>query len=199
LFVLGYATEDAVIARILQEVIGVTYCNVISNREDTVDSEGRPGHCGETIVIGGEDTAIAKKLWEVWPAGIEFYGNTSIEITDSTNNKQLIKFSRPVIVYIWAKIIITKSSEESFEASLDDIQNNIAKSENSVLEVGSDVPWQRIYKYIYGVKGVISATIVLGSSASPEVEATNYATANISIGSVQLAQFDAARIEVTAI
>ncbi len=196
----GYATDDAIYARILQEVDNVSYVKVVSNRTDSADSEGRPAHSTEVIVLGGTDSAIAEKLWDIWPAGTAFYGTTSINITDSDGDTQTVKFSRPTSVYIWVKIVLSISSEEDFPTDgTDTIANNIITWATENLTVGSDVIFQKLFSCVYSVDGVTSATITIGSSTTSGTEPTEYSAANISIGDSQAAVFDLTQIDVSTI
>lgn len=196
LFIRGYSAEKAIQARILQEVNSVSYCAVISNRTDTADADGRPPHSAEIVVMGGDIYDIAEKLWEVFPAGITFHGDISVTIQDSMGQDQIIKFSRPRFKYIWIRIEIELSDEESFPTSgMDQIKSNIVNWADENIVVGTDVVWQKLFRPIYQVTGISSAVITLGSSDEENVQPA-YGTANIEISPSELARFDASRIEV---
>jgi uncharacterized phage protein gp47/JayE len=196
----GYATDDAIYARVLQEVDNVSYVKVVSNRTDSADSEDRPAHSTEVIVLGGTDSLIAAKLWAIWPAGTQFYGTTSVTVLDSNGDSQAVKFSRPTNVYIWVKIILTLSSEEDFPTDgTTEIANNIITWATENLTVGTDILYQKLFNCIYAVNGVESAELTIGSSLVSGTEPTSYAAANIAIGSAQAAVFDLTQISVTTV
>jgi uncharacterized phage protein gp47/JayE len=198
LFAHGYSTEESIRARILQEVSGVSFCKVISNRKDLPDGDGRPGHSIETIVMGGSNNEIAAKLWQVCPAGIAFHGGTTVVIQDSMEDNQTIKFSRPTLKYIWVRVTITLNPEETFPVTGGaTIKNNIIAWVLSNITVGTNVIHQKLYTPVYnGVNGINSALVEIGVTDVPEVPPVVYSEANISIGSVELAYFDTSQIEV---
>jgi uncharacterized phage protein gp47/JayE len=198
LFSNGSATDEAIRSRLLQEVVDVSYVRVYSNREDAVDSEGRPGHSTEVVVMGGDDMAIANKLWQVWPSGTGFHGNTTIVIKDSVGDDQTIKYSRPVSKYIWVQVQLTLSSEEDFPAGgTGTVKTNIVNWALENLNPGINVIFQKLYQPIYKVAGIEEANVLIGVSDDPETPPGTYGTANIPISPSQLALFDISRIEVT--
>jgi uncharacterized phage protein gp47/JayE len=196
----GYATDDTIYARVLEEVANVTYVKVISNRQDVVDSAGRPPHSTEVVIRGGINADIAQKLWDIWPAGTTFYGNTSYTVIDSSGDPQIVKFTRPTNVYIWIKITLTISSEELFPIDgTDQIARAIINWTTENMSVNSDVIYQQFMKSIYSVKGVTGATILVAKSADPNLEPTDYASENIPIADAEVAIFDLSRIDVSTL
>lgn len=197
LFSYGYATDEAIRSRILQEVSEVSYVRVISNREDATDGAGRPGHSTEVVVMGGDTTLIAEKLWEVFPAGTGFYGNTTVVIDDSNGDPQTIKFSRPTPKYIWVKITLTLSLEEDFPVTgATMIKNNIVNWALANVSSGVDVVYQKLFAPVYSVAGIADAVIEVGATDDPGTPPVSYSQANIPISSSQLAVFDFSRMEV---
>ncbi len=196
-FLSGFATQDAITARVLQEVSGVTFARVISNRTDSTDGDGRPPHSFEAIVMGGTDEDVAQKLWEVAPAGINFYGSTEVTVQDSTGFDQVVKFSRPTPKYIWVEIEVTQSLEEDFPVNgASVIKDAIVAWAAAHSSVGLDVVWQKLFSPLYTCPGIYDAVLEIGVSDDALTPPVSYSAANIVIGSTELALFDVARISV---
>lgn len=208
---IGNATEDSLLAKIYDEVDGVTGVNVYSNRTDSTDSENRPSHSFEVVVSGGDIDDIANKIWEVQPAGIQSTGNINadgsvestipgegINITDSQGYTQNVKFSRPVEVYIYVRVARSLYDEEVYPDDGDDqIKSAIVdwSLELANINVGKDVIRQRLSIPIYSIPGIEDIEIELDSSTSLP-HTPSYSAANIVIGDRQVAVFAVGRIEV---
>lgn len=154
--VVGAATIPAMEARILQEVEGVTSVIIVDNRTDLVDTDGRPPHSFEALIVGGVDQDIIDKIWEVKPAGIQTFGSESGQVTDSQGFLQTLFFSRPVNKYVHLEIDISLYSEEVFPANgIDGIKEAIVEFGNN-LSPGDDILFQRFFEAIFSVPGVES-------------------------------------------
>jgi len=137
--VLGAATAASIQSRLLQEVADVSSVAVVENRTDSTDGDGRPPHSFETIVRGGTDQDVADKIWELKPAGIQTYGNTTVDIIDAANITQAINFTRPVDVYIWVKVVITLNGIGTWtDDGLDQVSENLVSYGES-LGVGDNI------------------------------------------------------------
>jgi hypothetical protein len=195
----GAATVPAIRARVLQEVDSVTSVSVYENRTHlTVGS--LPPHSFETVVAGGVDQAVAEKIYEVKPAGIETYGNTSRQVLDNNGDLQLVKFSRPVVKYAWVRVNVTSLyAEEALpEAVVTEIKNAVF-AQGSTLGIGEDIITQRFYGAVYAAtSGIGSITVEAAVTVTP-LGTPVYSTANIAISRSEVAAFDLARIVVTGV
>lgn len=72
--ILGGATIDAIRARLINEVSGVSDALVFENDDNDVDAQGRPGHSIHCVVVGGSDSDVAEKIWDVKGGGIFTFG-----------------------------------------------------------------------------------------------------------------------------
>ena len=189
----GSGTIEALKARILN-ITGVSSVSVIENATDETDSENRPPHSFETLVLGGEDVDIANMIWLAKPAGIQTVGNTTKLIKDSGSNDQIVKFSRPTKTYVYVDVALTKTLL-FLEDSIVKIKNDIATKINS-LGVGQPVVFQSLFAAIYSVNGISSAVITIGNTA---VEQTKPAmnSQNVSIASFEIAITDISKISIT--
>lgn len=197
---IGAGTVEAIRARLLNDVEGVTAAFVYDNRTDAVDGDGRPPHSFEAIVEGGTDLAVAEKIWEVKPAGIAMFrnaGGTGVtqNITDSQGDVQAIKFSRPSDQEIWVEIEYnTTGSEEDFPTDGDaTIKANVLAFGNT-FEIGQDVLVQQFISIGYSVGGVTTVVARIREGQTPGGAGF---TSNLAIATAELAVFENAHILIT--
>lgn len=195
--IVGAATDEAIRARLKQQVPGVKEALIFSNRTLTIDIDGRPPKSFEAVVDGGEDADIALKLWQVEPSGIETYGNVTEIVIDSEGNEQVIKFSRAVPVYLWVRITLTLIGDGSLfpDDGAAAIQAAVL-AQGATADIGDDVYYETFYCAIFQTPGVASAVIELATSATPEGPPGAYSSANVAINERQRAEFDLSRIEI---
>lgn len=194
--IIGASTVEAIKARLLQ-IDAVTGAVVIENDTDIVDGDGRPPHSFECIVSGATDLAVAEEIWKVKPGGIQTYGNTSENITDSQGYIKAINFSRATEIYLWLKITLTYNTEETFPldgtTQIRDASLAIAADFN----IGDDVITQKFYSAVYSVPGVATALVEIATSATSGGPAGAYQTTNLVVGSTNNAVLDSLRTQVT--
>lgn len=201
--VVGAATVPSIEARILQEVDGVTSVTVKDNRED-VTVGGRPPHSFEAIVTYPEgdaevEQAIADKIWEVGPAGIQTHGNISKTVIDSSGDSHIVKFSRPEDRYVHINVEITLYDEEVFPTDgIAAIKQALADYGNT-LKAGEDVIRQRFYGAIYSVNGVEDITLYEHDDTPNPGDTPTYTTDNLPMTDTQIARFNVDRIFVTIV
>lgn len=190
--VAGGGTLPAIVGRILNEVTGVVKVIGYENGTDFIDGDGRPPHSIEIIVVGGTDQDVADKLWIVKGGGINTFGNTNKDITDSNGDLQTMSFTRPVDVNIWVKATLTLYDEEIFPTDGEDqVKQQILDFGNG-MDIGEDVIGQRFHGPIYQVPGI--GNIVMEISETPPDPYTGGAI--IEIDTDEIAAFDLARIDV---
>lgn len=144
---------------------GVSRCRVyVNDTSGTVD--GRPAHSYEVVVVGGDDAEVAQAIWENHPTGIELFGTTTENITDSQGYTQAIKFTRPTVIPIIVEV--TLSATANYPATGDDdikqaLVDYAAGSfeDDFYLGIGDDVFLNDLYTAINSVQGhhVISLEI----------------------------------------
>jgi uncharacterized phage protein gp47/JayE len=196
LLLAGNATDLAIRRAILNEITGIQTAVVTSNRTTVTDSSGRPPKSFEAVVEGGENQDIADKIWEVQPSGIESFGNTTINVTDSEGNLQEIKFSRPEALYVWVKVKRDLNPEETYPTDGDNlIKQAIVDWSLENLEVGDDVIRQRLSEPVYTVPGIGDIEISLDYSTNIG-HSPSYSLQNAIVTVRQLANFATGRIVV---
>lgn len=160
------ATDPAIEAALL-DVRGVSSALVKSNRGFDTDSDGIPGKAFTSLVIGGNDNEIAQCIYENQPAGIQSYGNTSVNITDSHGIEQQISFSRPTPVYLWVKVTYSLYDEEAFPGQ-DVVKAALVEWAEREYTLGKDVISTRINQGLYDVPGIGVATCAVAVTENPD-------------------------------
>lgn len=160
------ATDPAIEAALL-DVRGVSSAIVKSNRGFATDSDGIPGKSFNSLVIGGNDNDIAQCIYENQPAGIQSYGNTSVNITDSHGIEQQISFSRPTVVYLWVKVTYSLYDEEAFPGQ-DAVKTALVEWAEKEYTLGKDIISTRINQGLYDVPGIGVATCAVAVTDSPD-------------------------------
>ena len=160
------ATDPAIELALL-DVPGVSSAIVKSNRGFTTDDEGVPGKAFISLVVGGNDNEIAKCIYENQPSGIQSYGNTSVNITDSHGIEQQISFSRPTPVYLWVKVTYSLYDEEAFPGQ-GAVKEALVEWAEKEYTLGKDIISTRINQGLYDVPGIGVATCAVAVTNSPE-------------------------------
>lgn len=196
----GAATAQAIRARLLAEVDSVEYARVYENRTNAIDAFSLPPHSFETVVSGGDNQAVANKLFELKPAGIETYGNTSVQVLDENGDIQTVEFSRPSDKYAWVRVSVNLLyPEETLTTSVVDAIKDAVLSYGASVGIGDDIITQRIYGPIYSATTGIGSITVEAALTSTPSGTPSYTTANSAVGRAELAIFDAARITVVGV
>lgn len=161
-------TDPALETHLMQDVEGVTAARVVSNRTNADDASGRPPKCFECLVVGGSDEDVAKCIWQNQPAGIQSYGNTSVEITDDNGDGQVISFSRPQAKYLWVKVTYSLYTEESAPTDAE-IRAAIMQWSQAEYQMGTDVIPTRVLQGLYsGTTGIGTASIQVAVTDTAE-------------------------------
>lgn len=156
---------------------------------------GRPPKSFETVVEGGTDLAVANQIWLTKPAGIETFGNTSVNITDSMGNTQVINFSRGTPIYIWVQVTLVLNPQEVFPSNGQQMVADAILAYGDTLGLGVDVFIQRVLAQVFTVPGIASATVQLARTLST-TDTPSYASNDIAIGETEISTWDLSRIFV---
>lgn len=159
------ATDPAIEAALL-DVPGVTTASVFSNRGFDTNADGVPGKSFTSLVVGGTDADVARCIYENQPSGIQSWGNTTVNVTDSHGFEQQISFSRPTPKYLWVKFYYRVYDEEVFPGE-ESIKKAMVEWAEKQYTLGKDVIPTRIpggiYELVAGV-GVAMAYVALTDS-----------------------------------
>lgn len=182
-------------------VAGVRTATVVENLGSSEDSEGRPGHSFETYVFGGSEQDIAHAIFERRSAGVQAFGDITIEVEDDSGNSIPIGFSRAEEVEVYINIEIRTNSEFE-ENGRDNIRSAIIEyiggqdkdgSYFNGLQTGQDVHLTKLISIIHQINGVESVLdIQLGSSES-DLEVMK----DIEVDRIQVANTSYDKIDIT--
>lgn len=191
------ATDPATEAALL-DVPGVTTARVFSNRNFNTNADGVPGKSFISLVVGGTDADVARCIYENQPSGIQSWGNTTVNVTDSHGFEQQISFSRPTPKYLWVKFYYRVYDEEVFPGE-DAIKKAMVEWADKQYTMGKDVIPTRIpggiYELVEGV-GVAMAYVALTDSPDTVPSSGDYSSvAALSILSFEYAVLEEDRIE----
>lgn len=198
--VTGSATAQAIRARLMADVTGVTYVAIYENRTNIIDIYSTPSHAMEAVISGGANQSVANKLFELKPAGIETHGNTAALVLDVNGDSQSCKFSRPVDKFAWARVSVTGfNPEEVLTTFISNAIRSAVLSYGATLNIGEDIITQRFYGPIYEATsglGSISVEIALTALVT---DTPSYTTLNVVVARAEHAKFDLARISVVGV
>lgn len=189
----GSCNEDAIIAAIMR-VPTVRYANVISNNEDSEDSEGRPPHSFECYVLGGDDyeQEIAEAIFQKRPVGIKTVGDKTVTITDIRGFARTVKYSPAPNIMVTVRVKI-KTKSAFPEDGVAQVQKNVSDYINS-LGIGNSLVLSSIYGYIYTVAGVSEVTTIELSTD----DGGTYSTDNVAVPEYGVAVCSNVHVEVVA-
>lgn len=183
----GTSTVGAIRAALL-EIEGVTHAHLFVNNSDvTVDTI--PPHAIEALVIGGDDQDIYDALLANVAAGIQTFGNTDGTAVDSEDVEHDVSFTRPDEVEIYI-VIDTLTTDDEFPADGEDQIEDAIVAWGAEFVPGRDVIANQILAQVFTVPGVVDVgNVYIGVAPSP------VSSANIVIGSREIAMFSSSRID----
>ncbi len=195
----GSTTVDAIRADLLEsdDADGnplFDYVGVVENDTDVTDGDGRPPHSFETLVVSAADSAdIAKAILAAKPAGIRAYGLTDAVAYDSQSNGHTIgwSYATDVNMYLWVYPSVVAGQYAGDDAIIAAIMEYATFNQT----VGADVVRARYIQLIMEQAGVVDTELKVNDV---NVEGSAVAT-NWTIGTRQIARFDATRIVVSPI
>jgi hypothetical protein len=169
--------------------------SMFENTGDAVDGNGLPPHSFETLIYDrdspdpGNANKIAQAIWNGRPAGIRPYGQITATAVDEDGNGQVVQFSRVTAepVYITFVLVTGAGYPGDTQFAID-----LAAQANAFFnQRGQDVIRARLIAFAINEPGVLDVpSVKLGFSASPT------GSADLTIGTRQLARFDSSRITV---
>lgn len=184
---------DSITSYLLNNIDGIESAAGYENYTDEYDEEGRPPHCIEIIVDGGDDEEIAEAILVKKSGGIRAYGSTTVPVLTENGDTINIGFSRPEYVYAWMHVELTGSN----------IPSNAAQTVMDTIEavgdgsVGESIYLQEYYASLYqAISGLTYVSIMAGTTSSASDEAPEYTLQNIIAGYREKIMVSGDRIEV---
>lgn len=191
----GSATVEGIRNAVLA-VEDVVQALAVENATGTTDEDGRPAHSIEVVVQGGDDDEVAAAIFASKGAGIQAYGTTSVDVTDSMGVVHAIGFSRPDTreIFVIANIVPNTNAAEGavYPEDGDDLIAAAILEFGEALQIGQDVIVNQFYTPINTVPGVFGIEFLVGFSDPPTT------STNLSIAADEIAEFDSTRIEVNS-
>ncbi len=194
---LGNRRNESIEARVLDEVEGVRACIVIDNDGLEPDADGRPGKSFETIVLGGNASAIAQKIKEAKTGGIRAYGQEIVQVTDTQGRSHSIGFTYASSLKIYVKASIKKGANYPLDGD-EQVKRQIVQFIGGIigdefykgLGMNEDVVLARLEAQLFKVEGVVDVKVSISTDGFVYLEE------NVEIGFAQVAETDASKIEV---
>ena len=194
----GGGRVDAIRSALLR-LSGVRAARVFENIFEIPNAEGMPPHSVEAVVLGGDDDAIARRLWAKGKAaGIQPHGSVAATVEDSTGDPHILRFSRPVERPVAVSLNLRVDADKFPSDGIARTQNRIAELGDRWFGVGDDVIRTRFYCFATNpdtqrtdIEGVVDIDPLL-LAFTPGV----LGPSNLIVGSRELATFDSSRVTV---
>jgi uncharacterized phage protein gp47/JayE len=190
LAVQGGSTIDAIVADVGQ-VSDVTIVRGYENTSSTTDSDGRPGHSFEIVLIdnAAADDSIAQAIWDSKPAGIQSYGGSgdSGTATDDAGETHTVDFTRATQVDIHVDVELDKDANTYAGDAAVKSAIVAAVNENTI---GVTQYASVLYEVVLDVAGVVNVVSIDISKTDPPSgssvtlsydESPSYTIANIDV------------------
>lgn len=136
----------------LSDLNDVIEVSVLENSSNKVNDKGLPPHSIHAVILGGDDTAIAKTIWAKKSGGVQLEGTETVVINDANGNAQEVKFTRPVSVPIKLKVYITPRAGWSYKTPTQ-IRDTMYQFINSNQRVGEQLITSLLYTPLNEIGG----------------------------------------------
>ena len=167
----GRSTTAAVFARVadLKNVIATYVTDNKTNVNQTIDGYTLKPHSIYVAVIGGDNSDIAKAIYNSVSAGCDYNGNTTVNVTDeNTNAVESVTFMRPSQMPLYIKVTIQN------DGNLIDGYENIIK--------------ESVYNNLYGLdtQTTINGEAILRAVMNTDLYASRFMPSILNAGISQL-------------
>lgn len=170
------------------EVPGVRYALINQNVYAT-EHNGIPPHAIAPFVFGGNDLDVAAAIFRKKAGGIQSFGTTIVDITDSQGIIHSIGFSRPIFVDIYVKVKVTPGA--AFPSNGKSLLQQTIVDYLSNLSIGDDVVLSKLIRITSTIEGIDDLEIVLST------DGISYNVQNIAIGTDSVARTSLDKVVVT--
>ncbi|MGE7988962.1 baseplate J/gp47 family protein [Lysinibacillus fusiformis] len=194
---LGSRRVESIEANVLDDVEGVRAAIVIENDTNEIDSEGRPPHSIETVVLGGLDEDVAMAIFKKKGGGIQAYGKTVYPYKDNRGIIHEIGFTRATTVSLFVKVYIEKGKQYPLngdELVITQLIKYIGGTYNKVLYPGvgmsKGVICTKAEARVLSIDGVDDVRVEFST------DGITFEPQNVSIAFPEVAETDESKIEV---
>lgn len=193
---------ESIVSELLNNVENVESASGYENCTDETDERGLPPHSIEIIVDGGEKEEIASAILRRKAAGIQTYGSQLVNVPGVFSDFIPIRFSRPIYLYVWLKIVLHGDSTK-FPANYADLTIRSLLEHGAELAAGDSMLIQRLTDGIYNLVAGINYVDILSAYSESNSEAYmpedgDYAARNIMVDSRMKILLTKDRIRVEA-
>lgn len=189
---------DSICSQLINNISNVESATGYENDTDSTDSEGRPPHSVEIIVDGGDETEIAVIILAKKAAGIQTFGEITVNVATEYGDSVPIRFNRPEYIYVWMKV--TLDADQSYlPTNYANLTIDSIVADASALKVGDNMLSQTFNDGIYGtVGGVTYVDIKCATTKDKDYipKENEYTKVNVPITSRQKVMVADTRIEV---
>ena len=192
----GASTIDSIYSAVI-DVPGVRTVRIFENDTDETDTNGRPPHSFETLVLGGETQDVAEAIFSKKPVGIQSHGSTTATVQDLSGTDRTINFSYATVQNIYVRATVTRDNtfpEDGAEQVRTQILQYIGGLDETGdtypgLGLGEDVILSTCIRNIK-VEGITDIVVEFS------INGNNYSASNVDVGN-NVADTDYSKVVVT--
>jgi uncharacterized phage protein gp47/JayE len=189
---------DSICSQLINNVSNVDSATGYENDTDDTDSDGRPPHSVEIIVDGGDEKEIAAIILDKKAAGIQTFGDITVNVATEYGDSVPIKFNRPEYVYVWMKVTLDADSSY-LPTNYANLTVDSIIADAGELKAGDNMLSQTFNDGIYSaVGGVTYVNIKCATTTDKDYipGESEYTKVNVSVNSRQKVVVTDTRIEV---
>ena len=138
--------NDGILGSVLN-IFGVVKAVLYENNTDEPDENGIPPHSICLVVDGGDVNEVAEAIRVRKTPGTGTFGDVAVEATDALGIRGTIRFMRPEIVDVSARVTITITPRYDAESALTIARNLAAWADG--LKIGEPLLINRLYAPIF--------------------------------------------------
>lgn len=184
----GSSNVESIAAKLL-EVPGVRDA-IVNQNTSSIEKDGLPPHCIAPFVFGGNNEDVAQAIFSVAPGGIQVYGTTVVQVTDSKGNVHDIGFTRPETIQVYVRVQLTKGNEFPSDG-IANVRRQILSYIGGPDETGNEYPGLGLKENVVHAKLVAAVLNMPGvddAIVELSTDGINYFQSNITVGSNQVAK-----------
>ncbi|MEI2392219.1 baseplate J/gp47 family protein [Priestia megaterium] len=170
------------------EVPGVRYALINENVYST-ENNGIPPHSIAPFVFGGNDSDVAAAIFRKKSGGIQSFGTTLVDITDSQGVIHSIGFSRPNFVDVYVKVQVTPAA--AFPSNGKTLLQQTILDYLDTLSIGDDVVLSKLIRITSTVEGIDDISITLSKNG------VDYGMQNIAISTDSVVRTSSDKVVVS--
>lgn len=189
---------DSICSQLINNVANVESATGYENDSDDTDMEGRPPHSVEIIVDGGDEAEIAAIILDKKAAGIQTYGEITVNVATEYGDSVPVSFNRPEYVYAWMKVTLDANSSY-LPTNYANLTVDSIVTDALMLKAGDNMLSQTFNDGIYAaVGGITYVDIKCATTTSRDYipQADEYTKVNVPVTSRQKVVVTDTRIEV---